>query len=114
MIAPQRSLDSKHHSFLQDRYRVETRTIIWSGDQVLVIPLSALFRCNEAIDNERLLSDTWCTFVVENNQAQKRQIKVSQRSNFKAVIEEGLRVKEKVILHPTEQIQSGKRVKENS
>ncbi len=94
---------------LGDRYRVETRTVVWSGEDVLVIPLSALFRCEPG--NNRVLSSTWCTFVVENNQAQKRQIKVSQRSNFEAVIEDGLREKETVILHPTEQIQSGTKVK---
>ena len=94
---------------LGDRYRVETRTVVWSGKEVLVIPLSALFRCESG--NNRNLSNTWCTFVVENNQAQKRQIEVSQRSNFEAVIESGLEVEEKVILHPNEQIKSGTMVK---
>ncbi len=94
---------------LGDRYRVETRTVVWSGQDVLVIPLSALFRCEPG--NNRNLSNTWCTFVVENNQAQKRQIEVSQRSNFEAVIESGLEVEEKVILHPNEQIKSGTMVK---
>lgn len=94
---------------LGDRYRVETRTVVWSKDDVLVIPLSALFRCEPG--NNRVLSNNWCTFVVENNEAQKRQIKVSQRSNFEAVIEDGLQVREKVILHPTEQIQIGTKVK---
>ncbi|MDJ0743847.1 MAG: HlyD family efflux transporter periplasmic adaptor subunit [Xenococcaceae cyanobacterium MO_167.B27] len=94
---------------LGDRYRVETRTVVWSGEQVLVIPLSALFRCEPG--NSRNLSNTWCTFVVENNQAQKRQIEVSQRSNFEAVIESGLQEEETVILHPNEQIKSGTKVK---
>ncbi|MEM8677258.1 MAG: HlyD family efflux transporter periplasmic adaptor subunit [Cyanobacteria bacterium P01_G01_bin.67] len=94
---------------LGDRYRVETKTVVWSGEDVLVIPLSAMFRCDP--DNNRDVSNIWCTFVVENNQAQKRQIKVGQRSNFEAVVEDGLQLTEKVILHPTEQIQSGTRVR---
>ena len=94
---------------LGDRYRVETRTVVWSGKDVLIIPLSALFRCEPG--NNRVLSNTWCTFVFENNTAQKRQIKVSQRSNFEAVIANGLQEQDKVILHPTEQIQSGTKVK---
>ena len=94
---------------LGDRYRVETKTVVWSKDDVVVIPLSALFRCKSG--NNRVLSNNWCTFVVENNKARKRQIKVSQRSNFEAVIEDGLQVREKVILHPTEQIQIGTKVK---
>ena len=93
---------------LGDRYRVETKTVVWSGKDVLVIPLSALFRCEA---NNRVSSNTWCTFVVENNQAQRRQLEVSQSSNFEAVIEAGLEPQEKVILHPTEQIQSGTKVK---
>ncbi len=94
---------------LGDGYRVETRTVVWSGKDVLVIPLSALFRCEPG--NNRNLSNIWCTFVVENNKAQKRQIQVSQRSNFEAVIQDGLRETETVILHPSEQIQSGTKVK---
>ncbi len=94
---------------LGDRYRVETKTVIWSGTDVLVIPLSALFRCDPG--NNREVSNTWCTFVVENKQAQKRQVTVSQRSNFEAAIADGLQEGETVILHPTEQIQSGTKVK---
>lgn len=96
-------------STLGDRYRLETKTVIWSGENVLVIPLSALFRCEP--DNNQVISNTWCTFVVQNNKAQKREIEVSQRNNFEAVIETGLKEKEQVILHPNEQIKSGIRVK---
>ncbi len=94
---------------LGDGYRVETRTVVWSGENVLVIPVSALFRCEPG--NNRVVSNTWCTFVVENNQAQKREIEVSQRSNFEAVIQKGLTETEIVILHPNEQITSGKKVR---
>ena len=94
---------------LGDRYRVETRTVIWSGKGVLVIPLSALFRCEPG--NNRNLNNTWCTFVVENNEAQKRPIEVSRKSNFEAVIESGLSVAEKVVLHPNEQLKSGTKVR---
>ena len=85
---------------LSDRYRIETRIVVWEGKDVLVIPLSALFRCETG--SKRLVTNTWCTFVVENDHA--------QRSNFQAAIAAGLNEGEVVILHPTEQIQSGKRV----
>lgn len=94
---------------LGDRYRLETRTVVWSQEDVLVIPLSALFRCEPS--NSRVLSNTWCTFVVKGDRAEKRQIEVSQRSNFEAVVERGLQVEEQVILHPTEQIEAGTRIK---
>ncbi|MGK7897723.1 MAG: efflux RND transporter periplasmic adaptor subunit [Xenococcus sp. (in: cyanobacteria)] len=94
---------------LGDRYRVETRTVVWSGEDVLLVPLSALFRCESKSD--RRLSDTWCTFVLEHNKAQKRQLKISHRSNFEAAVEQGLQESEQVILHPTEKISSGTAVK---
>ena len=102
-------LDASRSASLGDRYRVETRTVIWSGEDVLLVPLSALFRCQS--NSDRSLTDTWCTFVLENNQAQKRQLKISQRSNFAAAIEQGLQESEQVILHPTEKIHSGTSVK---
>ncbi|NEO05226.1 HlyD family efflux transporter periplasmic adaptor subunit [Moorena sp. SIO3I8] len=128
---------------LGDGYRVETRIVVWESSDVLVVPLSAIFRCdsqqNSSLDPiaqnrddlsvsatgetqgsnqfsdhqgsiQRSNFQTWCTFVVENNQAKKRQIIISQRSNLEAVIEQGLREGEIVILHPTEQIQEGKQV----
>jgi HlyD family secretion protein len=90
---------------LSDRYRVETQTKVWEGKNVLMAPLSALFRCD--LDRNRAASNFWCTFVVGGNKpgsiyhAQKRQVKIVQRSNFEAVIQEGLREGEVVILHPT-------------
>lgn len=94
---------------LGDRYRLETKTVVWSGEDVLSIPLSAIFRCESQAKSTN--SDRWCAFVVENNQAQQRQLEVSQRSNFEAVIEGGLSESEIVILHPNEEIQSGTKVK---
>ena len=93
---------------LSDRYRVETKTIVWSGENVLIVPLSALFRCQSERNIDT--ANIWCTFVVEEKKARKRQVKVSQRSNFEAVIEKGLNLEEIVILHPTEQIQEGAKV----
>ncbi len=93
---------------LSDRYRVETKTIVWSGENVLIVPLSALFRCQSERNIDT--ANIWCTFVVEEKKARKRQVKVSQRSNFEAVIEKGLNPEEMVILHPTEQIQEGAKV----
>ena len=109
LLDTESSSERLQNDSLGDRYRVETRTVVWSGKDVLVIPLSALFRCKSG--NNQNLSRTWCTFVVKNNLAQKRQIEVSQRTNFEAVVEKGLQVGEKVILHANEDIQSGTKVK---
>ena len=90
---------------LSDGYRVEAQIVVWEGKDVLLVPLSALFRCDEQQSSST--SDSWCTFVVEEKQAKKREVEISQRSNFEAAIKQGLEEGERVILHPTEQIHEG-------
>ena len=82
---------------LGDGYRVDTRIVVWEAKDVLVVPLSATFRCDKA----------WCTFVVKGNKAIERKIELTRRNNFEAVVEKGLKPGEIVILYPSEQIQSG-------
>lgn len=89
---------------LGDGYRVEARIVTWEGKDVLKIPQSALFRCS---------GQAWCTFVVENGQAQQRRVVISQRSDLEVAVEQGLNVGEQVILYPIEQIESGQRVRDD-
>ncbi|PSB06367.1 efflux transporter periplasmic adaptor subunit [filamentous cyanobacterium CCP2] len=84
-----------------DAYRVDVRIVVWENDDVLKVPLSALFRCQQ----------DWCTFVVEGDRAQQRQVEIGQRSNLEAEILEGLQEGEAVILHPTRAIEDGSRVR---
>lgn len=88
---------------LGDGYRVEARIVTWEGEDVLKVPLSALFRCEER---------AWCTFVAENGKVQQRQVVISQRSDLEAAIAQGLKAGEQVILHPTEQIEAGKNIRD--
>ena len=81
-------------------YRVEGRIVIWEGKDLLVVPISSLFRCQQA----------WCTFVVEEGKARKRKIELGKRSTFAAVVKEGLEEKEVVIIHPPESITDGSAV----
>lgn len=83
-----------------DAYRVDVQIVVWDGKDVLKVPLSSLFRCGKS----------WCTFVVNNGKAYRRQIEVGQRSDFEAEIRRGLKQGEVIILHPSEQIDDGKRV----
>jgi HlyD family secretion protein len=83
-----------------DAYRVETNIVTWEGRDVLKVPLSALFRCDQS----------WCVFVVEDNQAWRRRVTIGHRSNFEAEVQAGLSQGEVVILHPTQQINDGQRV----
>lgn len=85
---------------LGDGYRVEARIVVWQDSQVLKVPVSALFRCKT----------DWCTFVVDRGRARRRKVRIGPRSDFEAVVNDGLEAGETVILHPTEQIEDGKRV----
>mgnify|MGYP001056990581 CR=1 FL=1 len=88
-------------SALGDGYRLETQIVTWEGNDVLTVPLSALFRCE---------NQAWCTFVNENGKAQQREIAIGQRSDLAAVVQQGLDAGERVILYPTEEITAGQRV----
>lgn len=86
---------------LGDRYRIEARIITWAGEDVLQVPVSALYRCGES----------WCVFVVEDNRAQPREISIDHRSTMAAEVTTGLNSRERVVLHPSEEMEAGRQVK---
>ncbi|NJL00867.1 MAG: efflux RND transporter periplasmic adaptor subunit [Spirulinaceae cyanobacterium SM2_1_0] len=88
---------------LGDGYRVEAEIVVWAGDAVVKVPQSALFRCDE---------QTWCTFVVEQGRVQSRPVVIGERNDWEAVVEQGLSLGESVVLHPSEAIESGQRVRD--
>jgi HlyD family secretion protein len=86
---------------LGDGFRLEASFIIWEGKNVLQVPASALFR----------KQDGWAVFVVKNNKALKREVKVGQRTGLAAEILSGLIEGEEVISHPDNSIEEGTRVR---
>ena len=85
-----------------DGYRVEARFILWHEDDVLQVPASSLFR----------YKDGWAVFVVENNHAKRRVVKVGQRNGLTAQILEGVNEGEQVVNHPSDDVEDGRRVKQ--
>jgi multidrug efflux pump subunit AcrA (membrane-fusion protein) len=85
---------------LGDNYRVEARIVIWEEEDVLKVPLSALFRCAEA----------WCVFVVKDGKAYRRKVVIGHRNNFEAEVLKGLVEDAVVILHPSDQVREDRRV----
>lgn len=85
---------------LGDGYRVNARIVIWAANAVNKVPSSAVFRCAEG----------WCTFVVENGRAKRREIKIGQRNVNEAEVLAGLTPEETVIRHPANAIEDGARV----
>lgn len=86
---------------LGDGYRVEAKIIVWSGENVLKVPVSALFRHGES----------WAVFVIEDGRARRRAIQIDQRGSLEAEIVQGLKPGETVIRHPSNDITDGTRVK---
>ncbi len=82
---------------LGEGYRVEAAFTLWSGDRVLQIPASALFR-----DGEK-----WAAFVVGDGFARKRIVEVGHRNGLTAEVIGGLKEGERVIPHPDDKLSDG-------
>lgn len=82
---------------LGDGYRVEAHIIVWRGDGVLKIPLSALFRRAEG----------WSVFVVESGRARQRDVEIGRRAASEVEIVRGIEEGAEVILHPANQLADG-------
>ena len=86
---------------LGDAYRVEARVVLWSGEDVLKVPVSALFRRGEA----------WSVFVVEGGRARVRTVEIGHRGTLEVEIVKGLSAGERVVRHPSNDVVDGGRVR---
>ncbi len=82
---------------LGDAYRVEARFIVWSRDDALTLPASALFRRGGA----------WSVFSVEAGRAVLTPVRVGQNNGLTAEILGGLEEDDRVIVHPDDEIDDG-------
>ncbi|MFM7448680.1 MAG: efflux RND transporter periplasmic adaptor subunit [Leptolyngbyaceae cyanobacterium] len=87
---------------VSDGYRVDAGIVVWQGKDVVKVPLSALFRCQQL---------AWCVFVVEQGKAQERTVAIGQHNELEAEVKSGLQAGEVVVLHPTERIKNGTQLK---
>lgn len=81
-------------------YRIIARVVVWDGDDVLQVPLGALFR----------EGDNWAVFVVEDGRAQRRLVKIGYRNLHAAQVIDGLKAGEQVVLHPSDRVLDGVRI----
>ncbi len=86
---------------LGDNYRVQADIILWQGDNVLQIPVSSLFRRGER----------WEVFTVRGGKAVIQPVTLGHRGTYQAEIIDGLTEGELVIVHPTNDLEHGMRVK---
>jgi HlyD family secretion protein len=83
-------------------YRVEPRIVLWEADDVLRVPLSALFR----------QGDRWAVFVEQGGRAVLREVELGQGNGLEAEVRGGLEAGERVVLHPGDRVSPGVRLVE--
>jgi HlyD family secretion protein len=83
-------------------FRVEVRIVIWESDDVLQIPIGALFRVGEE----------WAVLRNDNGRAVTTNIKVGALNNERAEILGGLEEGDQIILYPSDSVSDGTRLTE--
>ena len=81
-------------------YRVEARIATWIGEDVLVVPTSALFQQDGA----------WHVFAVVDGRARLTPVEIGERSAESAQVLSGLEEGDTVILFPSDEVAEGVRV----
>ncbi len=81
-------------------YRVIARVVIWHRNDVLQVPLGALFR----------EGDNWAVFAVAEGRAERRLVTIGERNLHAARVLKGLKLGDKVVLHPSDRVHDGVKV----
>ncbi len=82
---------------LGDGWRVEVRITTWRSDDVLRVPLGALFRSD----------DRWAVYVMEGDVARLRGLEIGHRNTTFGEVLSGLQPGEQVIIHPSARVRDG-------
>jgi HlyD family secretion protein len=90
-------LDKPEGVVLGDGYRVEVSIIVWESDDVLLLPVAALFR-----DGER-----WAVWVNDGGFARLQEIELGKRQGLWVEAAAGLEAGDTVIVHPSDAITEG-------
>ncbi|MDE4132753.1 HlyD family efflux transporter periplasmic adaptor subunit [Phaeobacter sp. QD34_3] len=80
-----------------DGFAVFLRVVEWESDDVLSVPLSAVFR----------RGTDWAVFVEADGLAQRRRVSLGRRNDHMAEVLDGLAPGDAVILHPSDLISEG-------
>jgi HlyD family secretion protein len=85
---------------LGDAYRVEAHIVIHRDEDALKVPVGALFRAGEG----------WAVFVARVGAAEKRAVRVPRRNGVEAVVADGLREGDRVIVYPSDALRDGAKI----
>lgn len=84
-------------SRLGHEYRVIVHVAVWSGDNVLRVPMGALFR----------RGDDWAVFALTDGRARTTIVKIGNRNSRTAEVLFGLPEGARVVVHPSDRIRDG-------
>jgi HlyD family secretion protein len=82
-----------------DAFRVEAHIVTHREESATKVPVGALFRDG----------DGWAVFVAEGDRAVKRAVKVPRRNGAEAMVEDGLKAGDRVVVYPSDALRDGSR-----
>ena len=83
-----------------DGFRVDAHIVVYREQNVVKAPVAALWRD----------ADGWAVFAVENGRARKRAVRAPRRNGVEALIEDGLRPGERVVVYPSDALREGSKI----
>jgi HlyD family secretion protein len=93
-----------HATRLGDGFRVEVRVVVWREENVVKVPVGALFR----------RGNDWAAFLIDGEQVRLALTQLGQRNDEEAQIIKGLSAGQTVVLHPPDTLTDGARVRVRS
>jgi HlyD family secretion protein len=78
-------------------YRVSVHVTVWRAEDVLTVPVGALFRRGE----------DWAVFVVRDGRVRSMPVRLNHHNGQMAEVIFGLSAGDKVILHPSDRVKEG-------
>ena len=85
---------------LGDGFRVEAAIVTHRVEDAVKVPVGALFRDGE----------NWAVFAEDGGRAVKRAVKATQRNSAEAMVEDGLRAGDRVVVYPSDALRDGSRI----
>jgi HlyD family secretion protein len=83
-----------------DAFRVDAAIVTHRVEDAVKVPVGALFR--DGVD--------WAVFVADRGRAVKRAVKAPLRNGAEALVEDGLKPGERVVVYPSDALRDGSRI----
>lgn len=99
LVSPREQWTRLGHGF-----RAEPEIVLWEAADVLRVPQSALFRAGDA----------WAAFVASDGRARLRQVEIGHQNGLEAEVVGGLAAGERVVVHPSDRVEDGVRLRERA